>query len=86
MHPVHVMIQVFHLLERVISLWTPLYSAKVGPLAVGVLLTHPGMLPHALFHPISLVAVRAEESLIRLWSICTMRHPLVLFEDGLVGI
>ena len=86
MCPVHVMIQVLHLLERVIHLWTPLYLAKVGPLVVGVLLTNTSMFMHALPHPVLFVAMRAEESFIWLWSIWTMRHPLVLFKDGLAGI
>ena len=82
MHSVHVMIQVLHLLERVIGLWTPLYSAKIGPLMVWVLLTDTSMFMHALLHPVLFVAMRTEESLIKLWSIWTMRHPLVLFKDG----
>ena len=76
----------FHLLKRVTSTWTALYMVEVWPFAIWILLTHPSMLPHALLHPISLVTVRAEESLIRLWSPNAMCHLLVLFQDGSTSI
>ena len=83
---VHVMVQVLHLLERVIHTQTTLFPAEVRPFAIWVLLAHPSMFPNALLDSISLVTVREEEGFIRLWSPCTMCHLLVLLQDGLASI